>query len=134
MDRSRRLRKGPEFDTAYQKGTAVRGPLLVVRVSPNGLGRDRWGFAVGRRLAPLAHDRNRVRRRLREAARQAGGEQGRDIIVVAREGALTAPVAELAAELRRLLRRASKGGAPGERRLAGDAEAAGQEQKQEDGR
>jgi len=101
----------------------VRGPLLVVRVSPNGLGRDRWGFAVGRRLAPLAHDRNRVRRRLREAARQAGGEQGRDIIVVAREGALTAPVAELAEELRRLLRRAAKAGAPGERRSGGGAEA-----------
>jgi hypothetical protein len=32
------------------------------------------------------------------------------------------------------LRRASKGGAPGERRFAGDAEAAGQEEKQEDGR
>ena len=134
MDRSRRLRKGPEFDTAYQKGTAVRGPLLVVRVSPNGLGRDRWGFAVGRRLAPLAHDRNRVRRRLREAARQAGGEEGRDIIVVAREGATTASVAELAEELRRLLRRAAKGGGAGERQPGAVEGASGEEQRQEGGR
>nr|WP_297807966.1 ribonuclease P protein component [Tepidiforma sp.] len=121
MDRSRRLRKGREFDTAYQKGTAVRGPLLVVRVSANGLGRDRWGFAVGRRLAPLAHDRNRVRRRLREAGRAAartGAERGRDIVVVAREGALSASVAELERELARLLGKAerelaSRGGAAG---------------------
>jgi ribonuclease P protein component len=90
----------------------VRGPLLVVRVSANGLARDRWGFAVGRRLAPLAHDRNRVRRRLREAARAvtaAGGERGRDIIVVAREGALAAGVAELERELARLLAKAERG-------------------------
>ncbi|PFG73347.1 ribonuclease P protein component [Tepidiforma thermophila] len=131
MDRSRRLRKGPEFDMAYQKGTAVRGPLLVVRVSPNGLGRDRWGFAVGRRLAPLAHDRNRVRRRLREAARQAGEEEGRDIIVVAREGAKAASVAELAEELRRLLRRAAKGGGAGGRRPGAVEGASGEEQRQE---
>ncbi len=109
MDRSRRLRKGPEFDTAYQKGTVVRGPLLVVRVSSNGLGRDRWGVAVGRRLVPLAHDRNRVRRRLREAARAAAREErGRDIIVVAREGAVTASVAELAREIARLLAKAER--------------------------
>ena len=109
----------------------MRGPLLVVRVSPNGLGRDRWGFAVGRRLAPLAHDRNRVRRRLREAARQAGEEEGRDIIVVAREGAKAASVAELAEELRRLLRRAAKGGGAGGRRDRAVEGASGEEQRQE---
>lgn len=115
MDRSRRLRKGPEFDTVYQKGIAMRGPLLVVRVAANGLGRDRWGFAVGRRLAPLAHDRNRVRRRLREAARRvAGGEAGRDVVVIAREGALNASVAELERELARLLARAGRPGTGGE--------------------
>ncbi len=89
----------------------MRGPRLVVRVSANGLARDRWGFAVGRRLAPLAHDRNRVRRRLREAARAvaaAGGERGRDVVVVAREGALSAGVAELGRELARLLAKAER--------------------------
>ncbi len=115
MDRSRRLRRGPEFDTAYQKGIAVRGPLLVVRVSANGLDRDRWGFAVGRRLAPLAHDRNRVRRRMREAARRQGGVGvGRDIVVIAREGALGASVGELEQELRRLLARAGLPGRGGD--------------------
>ncbi|WP_322796675.1 ribonuclease P protein component [Tepidiforma sp.] len=109
MKRARRLRKGVEFDTAYQKGTVERGPLLVVRVVPNGLGRDRWGFAVGKRLVKLAHDRNRARRRLREAAlRVQPGGTGRDIVVVAREAALTASIEELAAELRRLLVRASR--------------------------
>lgn len=111
MRRARRLRKGVEFDTAYQKGTVERGPLLLVRVRPNGLGRDRWGFAVGKRLVKLAHDRNRVRRRLREAAlRVPQGSTGRDIVVVAREGALTASLDALAGELRRLLERASRRG------------------------
>lgn len=93
----------------------MRGPLLIVRVSANGLARDRWGFAVGRRLAPLAHDRNRVRRRLREAARRVGvGAEGRDIVVIAREGALMASVDELAGELGRLLARSRRSAGEGE--------------------
>ena len=36
MERARRLRKGIEFDTVYQKGTVVSGPLLVVRHMANG--------------------------------------------------------------------------------------------------
>ena len=51
-----RLRKGREFDTAYSKGTVTNGPLFVVRVFPNGLGHNRWGFAVGKKLAPSAVD------------------------------------------------------------------------------
>lgn len=121
MDRSRRLRKGPEFDTAYQKGTVVRGPLLVVRARRSGLGRTRWGFAVGRRLVPKAHDRNRVRRRIREAARQAGAGEGWDIVVVAREGAVGAPFAALVDELRRLVRRVEREASKSGERGAGRA-------------
>lgn len=111
MKRARRLRKGVEFDTTYHMGTVERGPLLVVRVRPNGLGRDRWGFAVGKRLVKRAHDRNRARRRLREAAlRVEPVRGGRDIVVVAREGALTASLDALAGELRRLLERAARRG------------------------
>ncbi|WP_322818940.1 ribonuclease P protein component [Tepidiforma sp.] len=116
MDRSRRLRRGPEFDTAYQKGTVVRGPLLIVRGRRSGLARTRWGFAVGRRLVAKAHDRNRVRRRLREAARWAGVGEGWDIVVVAREGAVAARFEALVEEVRRLVRRLvreeGKGGSP----------------------
>lgn len=69
------------------------------------MGRTRWGFAVGRRLVAKAHDRNRVRRRLREVAREAGVGEGWDIVVVARDGAVGARFDALVEELRRLVRR-----------------------------
>ena len=105
MRRDQRLRRGREFDTAFGQGIAQRGPLLVVRVRPNGLETTRWGFAAGKRTWKHAVDRNRVRRRLREIARSLSVEQGYDVIVVARDGALEAPHAGLVAALTALLRR-----------------------------
>ncbi|MBI5949945.1 MAG: ribonuclease P protein component [Chloroflexi bacterium] len=106
MDRERRLRKGQQFDSAYSKGTVVGGPLLVLRHIPNEGGPARWGFAVGKRLAKQSVRRNRVKRRLREAARRIPVVAGHDIIVTARAGAMTATYAELLTALVRGLRKA----------------------------
>lgn len=106
MDRSRSLAKGEAFDRAYREGTVVHGPLLVVRWRPNEEGRTRWGFAVGRKLDKRATARNRVRRRMREAARQLPVREGYDVVVTARPGAMTASFWELRRHLERQLRRA----------------------------
>lgn len=106
MKRAQRLRKGTEFDTAFSKGTAVGGPLLVVRVCPNGLGVTRWGFAVGKKLAPHAVVRNRTKRVIREAARGLAVQQGYDIIVVARQPALAASLQDLRTAITRGLAKA----------------------------
>jgi len=95
MKREHRLRKGPEFDTAYAKGTVIGGPLVVLRLFPNGLGYARWGFAVGKKLAPLSTTRNRVRRLFREAVRSVDEQNSYDIIITARREALTATLDEL---------------------------------------
>ncbi|MCC6381312.1 MAG: ribonuclease P protein component [Dehalococcoidia bacterium] len=106
MERARRLRKGDEFDQTYREGTAVSGPLLVVRYRPRGGPGVRWGFAVGKRLTRSAVARNRVRRRLREAARQLGVVDGVDLVVTARKGALEADFASLQVAIQRALTRA----------------------------
>ena len=106
MERARRLRKGKAFDTVYQKGTVTGGPLLALRRLPNAEGNVRWGFAVGKRLAKRAVVRNRVKRRLKEAARSLPVVSGFDFIVTAREGAVEASFSQLRAALERLLRRA----------------------------
>lgn len=106
LERAHRLRKGSEFDTVYRKGTVVGGPLLVIRHLPNELGHARWGFAVGKRLAKQAVVRNRVRRRLREAARALEGVGGADIVVTARPGALEASYTDLMRALAKALRKA----------------------------
>lgn len=106
MTRLRTLRKGDEFDTAYREGTVVNGPFLVVRWRANGEADSRWGFAVGKRIAKSAVVRNRVRRRLKEAARSSSVRAGYDVVVTARTRALGAPQAELQEQLARQLRRA----------------------------
>jgi len=106
VKRAERLRKGREFDTAYSKGTVVSGPLLVVRVLPNDLEFTRWGFAVGKRLAKHATDRNRTRRRLREIARTLPVRPGYDVIVTARNGCPEAPSARIRLALLNTLEKA----------------------------
>ncbi|MEP7215806.1 MAG: ribonuclease P protein component [Anaerolineaceae bacterium] len=106
MERARRLRKGTEFDTAYSKGTVVGSSLFAVRYVRNGTMETRWGFAVGKRIARKAVDRNRAKRRIREFARGLGVVQGFDIVVVARAPSLVASTPELRDGLRRVLERA----------------------------
>ena len=106
MERARRLRKGTEFDTTYSKGTVVGSPLFAVRFVENDLERSRWGFAVGKRIAKHAVDRNRTKRRIREIARTLPIRHGVDLIIVARAPALTAKSPELRQALSKLLGRA----------------------------
>lgn len=61
---------------------------------------------MGKRLAKKAVVRNRVRRRIREAARQIELRAGDDIIVTARARALDAPFRDIGAALEKQLRRA----------------------------
>ncbi len=106
MERARRLRKGGEFDTVYQKGTVVSGPLLVLRHWQSGEGPSRWGFAVGKRISKKAVERNRLRRRLREAARLLAVVPGQDIVVTARGRALESSFGDIQGALAAALGRA----------------------------
>lgn len=90
-----RLSSGRVFDTAYSKGTVHNGPLFVVRVLANGLDESRWGFAVGKRLAPKAVTRSRGRRRMREAARAVQVRAGFDIVVTMKASGLDATLERL---------------------------------------
>jgi len=106
VDRRHRLSKGPEFDTVYEKGTAIGGPLVVLRHTPSGMPVTRWGFAVGKRLSKRAVRRNRVKRRLKAAAETFPVRSGVDIVVTARNGAVEASFHDLQVALGRALGRA----------------------------
>ena len=116
-----RLRKGPEFDDAYREGTVLNGPLFVLRKRANALNHDRWGFAVGKKLAPHAVVRNRTRRQLRAAAATTqrapapppeGDGPHFDIIVTAKSALLTAPYTRIASELSRMVAHTVPAGPP----------------------
>lgn len=105
MQRAERLNRAG-FAATYDEGTATSGPFVLVRVRPNGLEQTRWGFAVGKRMLKRSVDRNRLRRRLREIARQMPVRKGYDVIVVARGGAEKASFETLMSALTKRLAKA----------------------------
>ena len=101
-----RLRKRAEF-LAVRRGEKRRGRLFLVEVLDRGEGGvARVGFTVTKKVGN-AVVRNRIRRRLKEAVRIHAADDmqpGNDYVIVGREELLTAPFAEIAAELSRRLR------------------------------
>lgn len=105
MRREQRLRKSRDFALVRRQGRSWPGRLLVLAARPNGLDLARFGFSVSKRVGN-AVTRNRVKRRLREAARLSGVSPGWDILLIARAGAGGADYHELERSMTNLFKRA----------------------------
>ena len=103
MRREQRLRRRRDFAGTYRSGRTYGNNLLVVRVRSNALPATRFGFVAGKAVGG-AVVRNRVKRRLREAARVMAVRPGLDVIVGAKKSAASAPFDDLRAALISALR------------------------------
>ena len=110
-----RLRKRSDF-LAVRKGERRKGPYFVLEVLDRGCAEEapRIGYTITKRQGN-AVERNRIRRRLREAVRLKAGidmKPGHDYVVVARRDALDASFSDLSESLARRIGRpaAPKGG------------------------
>ena len=83
-------------------------PLLILAWMPNDVAKIRVGFVVSKRISKRAVDRNYIKRLLSEAMRVflPGLPIGLDIVVSARQKAITADLRTLEQDLLALLRRA----------------------------
>jgi ribonuclease P protein component len=94
------LTTSADFQALFQRGRRINRPALIVlwRETP---GPTRAGFAVSRQLKN-AVQRNRARRRLREAYRASrdAAPECASIVIVGRPAVLTEPFAALAMQLR----------------------------------
>ncbi|MFB2549777.1 ribonuclease P protein component [Ensifer soli] len=98
-----RLKSRPQF-LAVRNGERRKGPFFVLEVLDRGAAAEapRVGFTVTKKHGN-AVERNRMRRRLREAVRLFAGDAmkpGHDYVVVARREVLAAPFAKLSKSLR----------------------------------
>jgi ribonuclease P protein component len=95
--RIERLKKRAEFLACAQGPALARGAVLVQARARDNEALIRAGFTATRRIGG-AVERNRAKRRLREAARlllPAHGRPGFDYVFIARGGATTRPWARL---------------------------------------
>jgi ribonuclease P protein component len=104
-----RLKKRRDFLAAAKGHKAPRQAFVLESVRRADEGPPRFGFTVSRRTARSAVERNRIRRRLREAVRAMEPEArpGVDYVLVGRRSALSQPFSELTAAVAEALRAAS---------------------------
>lgn len=108
VKRTYRLRRPDQFQRVRREGRVLNHPLLRLNIAPNRYHKIRCGFVVSKRIGN-AVQRNRARRRVREAVRLALGtiRGGVDLVFVIRTPEVaTIPFADLQASIEHLLRRA----------------------------
>lgn len=94
MRKEERLKKNSQFVRVYSEGESAANRLLVLKMLPNGLDFNRFGFSVGKRLGN-AVTRNKVKRRLRQLAQLMSTREGWDLVFIARQPASTASYQQL---------------------------------------
>ena len=108
MARTGKLTSSADFRRTYAEGKRASSPAVSAHVRATAEERPaRVGVTAVRGLGG-AVQRNRAKRRIREAVRSVRGEirDGADVIVVASPAAMTANFQEMVDSLRRVLREA----------------------------
>ncbi len=113
LPRVSRLKRSRDFQAVYKRRVSWASPSLVLYVrvrTPRESNVSRLGFVISKKIAKRAHDRNRLKRRLREISRLSllpAVARPFDALVVARTNAPSLTFAQLGAELLGLARQAS---------------------------
>jgi ribonuclease P protein component len=107
LARNYRLRERRDFNRVYAKGRQFRSPQVSVYALARGREAPRFGISVSKKVG-RAVQRNLVKRRLREACRDAifGGAPALDYVLVARPSALEADFSLLKQTVQRLIKQA----------------------------
>ena len=113
MGRERRLTRPRDFAAVRREGKGSSDRFLVLITRPNSLEVSRFGFSVGKRVGK-AVVRNRVKRRLREAASASHIREGWDLLFIPRVGAANVDYHRLRRSVATLLKRAGVLNAAGE--------------------
>ncbi len=102
LPKTHRLRRMRDFALLSQKGRVVYGPFFTLRFRASDAP-TRVGFVVSTKIYKRAHDRNRTKRRLREAIRliQVSWPEKQDILLIARPEARDAPFEDIKAAVLR---------------------------------
>ncbi|MCX7116742.1 MAG: ribonuclease P protein component [Legionellales bacterium] len=85
FDKSRRLLKKSDYDVVFSDAQRWVNSDFIVLYRANALGHARLGLAISKKMVAKAHDRNRLKRLMRETFRQHR-LPAFDLIVLAKKG------------------------------------------------
>jgi ribonuclease P protein component len=98
------LRQPGQFEAVLKSGIRVSSRNFVARALANGVLQPRLGMIAGKKAAPRAVDRNRVKRLIREIFRATGEKIGAyDVTIQLRSDLRAAQNSAIRAELQDLL-------------------------------
>lgn len=107
--RNVRLTRGVEFQRVFQQGKRLHANGVNARAAANGMGFPRLGMAIAKKALRRAHERNRIKRLVRESFRHHQANlPAVDIVVMCRHDVLTMSNAELFQQLEGLWLRLHK--------------------------
>ncbi|MGE5253526.1 MAG: ribonuclease P protein component [Planctomycetaceae bacterium] len=105
LRKAERIRNRADFQRISREGDKIQTPHFRVSICPNGLSHSRLGITVGRKIGS-AVQRNRIKRRVREFFRlNKNSLPGpMDLVVTAREGAVSLNFWQVSEELKDFFR------------------------------
>ena len=104
-----RLTRGVEFQRVFQQGKRLHANGVNARAAANSMGFPRLGMAIAKKALRRAHERNRIKRLVRESFRHHQANlPAVDIVVMCRHDVLTMSNAELFQQLEGLWLRLHK--------------------------
>ncbi len=86
FNKTRRLIKKTDYDHVFNKAKKVTIPEFTMLYRDNTVGHARLGLALSKKIVHKAHDRNRLKRILRETFRNHQNLPNVDMIFLARPG------------------------------------------------
>lgn len=90
FDKARRLLKKKEFDEVFSQSKKIVTDEFIVLYRENAMGQARLGMALSKKMIAKAHDRNRIKRLVRETFR-VQQLPSYDIVFLARKGVAMVP-------------------------------------------
>ncbi len=80
-----RLKKKKDFEKVLKQGENIRGSVMYFKVLKTKEPEPRIGFIVSKKVSPKAVERNKARRRMKEAVRSSldSLKKGTDIVIIA---------------------------------------------------
>lgn len=86
--KSRRLLKKSDYDYVFSNAKKRSIPEFTILYCSNSIGHSRLGLILPKKMIPKAHDRNRVKRLLRETFR-LNPLPAIDVVILARKGVIS---------------------------------------------